>query len=314
MTRRTDEWFLDRVARTSFLKDKTKKIYLARIERMQRDVFGGKPLARLVAEPEETVARLRDHARKAGLGDHALDGYVAAFVSLWLYNETLREDMPDVFLRWKAAHADVREPIEAKYRSNRPTERQASAYVPFEELCKIRDGLGKGTPERLLLACYTMIPPLRASDFHCVPVLASDPPDRSQGNFLVLSAKPPRATLTLNEYKTKSKYGQQEIRFPPELVREVLDSLRETPRRHLFEGRGSRCHTPNSFTIWGNGVLKRVTGKDSFSFSTLRHIYITRKDLALERATGEEQELVARQMLHSSTQQRRYNWFAGVDA
>ena len=63
----------------------------------------------------------------------------------------------------------------------------------------------------------------------------------------------------------------------------------------------------NTFNKWANRILKRIFN-DKFTLSTLRHIFITRRDLQMETKSGLEQEKLARQMGHSIEQQKQYMW------
>ena len=75
----------------------------------------------------------------------------------------------DLYKKWMELHAEVRRPINAKYQSNKPNDRQEKAYVSFDDVEKIRNKLKKGSMSRLLLSMYTMIPPVR-SDYDKIAI------------------------------------------------------------------------------------------------------------------------------------------------
>jgi len=311
----------ERIRKTSFLTERTKEVYLRRLaELVPTPRFP--TVESLLCCPDTVAKYLAAEARRRGNGPHWQDGYMTAVMALWHHNQELREARPEDFRKWKAVHADMRRPIDDKYRANAPTERQESAYLPFDEVCRIRDGLPPGSQDRLLLAMYTLIPPVR-SDLFATRVYPSEPerpPERE--NFVVLPRDGRRAArLVLTDFKTAGKYGRIETPLPAALRREILASLdaRRDGARFLFEHRGGGGTPPGpfatrkSFNLWANGRLKALTGRENFTLSMLRHIYITRRDLCVERMNGFQQESLARSMGHSTSQQRKYLWHTFAD-
>ncbi|KAK9815743.1 hypothetical protein WJX72_008804 [[Myrmecia] bisecta] len=62
---------------------------------------------------------------------------------------------------WLEASQQLDEQQQARLKSNAPSARQKRGYVEFAQVVKIRKALRKGSRERLMLAFYSMIPPLR---------------------------------------------------------------------------------------------------------------------------------------------------------
>jgi hypothetical protein len=58
--------------------------------------------------------------------------------------------------RWKEIKKVNWEPIQQRYDENRPSERQKEQIMPFEDILRIREGLEKGSVERLLLSMYIL--------------------------------------------------------------------------------------------------------------------------------------------------------------
>ena len=80
-------------------------------------------------------------------------------------------------------------------------------------------------------------------------------------------------------------------------------------KKYLFvQKNGEPYDKPNTFNKWANRTLKKIFKKDNFSLTTLRHIYITRRDLKLEEKSGLERDKIAKVMGHSVGTQQNYLW------
>ena len=72
-------------------------------------------------------------------------------------------------------------------------------------------------------------------------------------------------------------------------------SLNKNPRNFLFTSpRNNEPYKSNTFNRWVNRTLKKLTGKENISINTLRHIYVTRRDLKLEEKSGLERNKIAK--------------------
>lgn len=307
-----DRHLISKIENTKFLKDQTKSLYLRKIQLVQNDIWPGASLSTILKNPEIFKQKLEGFCLKTkgrlgeNCGDHYKDGIFSAIMAIFTYNDTLKENYAILFEKWKDVQRTVREPIEQKYKSNKPTVRQEQAYIQFDKLVEIRDRLPHGSQEQLLLSMYTHIPPAR-SDYHKTRIYTKKPHQDTEGNYIVLNNNP---TLVLQDFKTAKIYKKIEIQLPPELVNDIQKSLDIFPRKYLFVS--PRTNTPfdipSSFNTWANRILKNITGKKEFTLSMLRHIYITRRDLKLEEKSGLEQDEIARAMGHSISTQRRYMW------
>jgi len=305
------------VVETAFLKEGTKAQYLASLAKAA-EVYGGprgRPAryAAILSDPVGFADRLVDYGARRGLGDHSLDALMAAVMSLWNYNQDLRERHAATYREWQEQKRRVFAPIAQKYRSNEPTDRQREAYVSFERLCEVRDALPDGSDARLLLHMYTDLPPVRG-DYYCTRIYDTPPRETDEcGNYLVLPRGPRgRATVVLQEYKTSKRYNRIELPVPDATAAQIRASLAARPRDHLFVSprTGAGFAQRGSFGRWANHLLRHVTGNPRVTLTTLRHVYISRRDLALHMQSGVEQERVARAMGHSVGMQRGYSWHA----
>jgi hypothetical protein len=237
-----------------------------------------------------------------------MDAYYASIISLFLYNQQFKEDNTHLFKVWKDYHLKVREPINIKYKSNEPTEKQKSSYISYDELLRIKNALPIGSIERLLLTMYTEIPPVR-SDYYATKIIYNRSEinlhDESL-NYILLDDAP---ILVLEKYKTSDKYGIINITLPDIVINEIKASLLKQPRKYLFTSNtNNEPFKEMSYNKWANRIIKRILDNDSFSLSMFRHIYISRRDINIEEKSGLEQQQIATIMGHSIEQQRKYLW------
>lgn len=317
-----DRTYINYLEKSKFLGDATKSTYKSRLQVIQNDIWlncksvnnkvgKGKCLHYILMHPEAFLEKLDEYANKTGgrldkekLSMHAKDGYVTALKSLFQEAPGLKQKYPEIFMKWDEIHKEVRAPINAKYQSNKPTERQEEAYVSFDELERKRDSLEIGSDARLLLSLYTLVPPLR-SDYNLVAIYKNDK-DIKYDNYLILNKNP---YLVITKYKTAKTYKDIKIYLPKKLVKEIKESLKLKPREFIFvQKNGKPYEKSNTFNRWANRTLKSLFDKKNISLSTLRHIYITRRDLKLEEKSGLERNKIAQIMGHSVGTQQNYLW------
>ena len=317
-----DRTYINYLEKSKFLGDATKSTYKSRLQVIQNDIWlncksinnkvgKGKCLHYILMHPEAFLEKLDEYANKTGgrldkekLSMHAKDGYVTALKSLFQEAPGLKQKYPEIFMKWDEIHKQIRQPINAKYQSNKPTERQEEAYVSFDELERKRDSLEIGSDARLLLSLYTLVPPLR-SDYNLVAIYKNDK-DIKYDNYLILNKNP---YLVITKYKTAKTYKDIKIDLPKKLVKEIKESLKLKPREFIFvQKNGKPYEKSNTFNRWANRTLKSLFDKKNISLSTLRHIYITRRDLKLEEKSGLERNKIAQMMGHSVGTQQNYLW------
>ena len=203
---------------------------------------------------------------------------------------------------WLEEFKKVDSAITEAYENNEPTQKQRDGYVPFDEIKKKRDALKRGSMERLLLAMYTYIRPLRA-DFNQVRLYKAAVPAKHEPNYI--SLKKSGCVLHLEEYKTASKNGTLEVALPAELCKEIHDSLAEWPRMYLFVARGDVPYVkPNSYVKWANGVLQKLFAPKLVTLTMLRHSFINTLDF--NKMTVAERKEVAADMGHTVDMQALY--------
>ncbi len=185
---------------------------------------------------------------------------------------------------WLQASKELEAQQQARLKGNKPSSRQQPGYVDFKEVIKVRTTLAKGSRQRLLLAFYTMIPPLRCdlnrvALLQCPASAATISPDEvdavRENNFLCLPAdrKKP-AILVLREFKTANSAGIWRRTLPMNLTHELWTSLQAEPHRTwLFTTKSGMPYTAKTFSKWCCSVLQNLFGKPLI-LTLLRHSYL----------------------------------------
>jgi hypothetical protein len=315
-----DDYYLNKIKTTKFLKENTKNIYLKSFQ-IIKEIWGDKKcnIDCIIKKPDEYYEKLLEYSKNASsrfkdkkVSIHTLSNYIAPIISLFLHNEELKENEIELFQKWKNNMEKIRKPVSDKYLTNEPNERQKNAYVSFEDLIIIRDKLEKGSFDRLLLFMYTAIPPVR-SDYYKTQIYKRKPSKNIENtNYIVLTKKP---FLVLNKYKTAAKYKTIIVDIPEDLKNEIEESLIKFPRQYLFISKqtGEPYELENTFNKWANYSLKKTTKKPNFSLTMLRHIFLSRKDLNIGNMTGTEKNEIAIKMAHGIHQQGLYRWIKEID-
>jgi hypothetical protein len=302
----SSEQLLDKIRNTNFLKDKTKAEYIKRIIAFCEHVK--KDLIFCMKNPEWLVKQIMQYVEVNGYGMHTADKICSCFMAIFTYNQEFKENNKQLYDTWIIEAKKIKDKINEKYESNRPTAKQENAYIDFEKVVQIRNSLKEGTQERLLLFMYTEIPPVR-NDYHMMRIYKKKP-KFDMGNYFIMNTDP---MIILNEFKTDKTYEQIKIAIPQSLLDEIKQSLKAQPRDYLFtSGRDNLPYkSDNTFSMWANRTLKKIFN-NNMSLTTLRHIYITRRDLKLEEKSGTERKEIAKIMAHSLEQQQKYLWHTWV--
>lgn len=280
------------------ISDTSKRVYLERwkvlLSNTKADIFT------VLTSPKKYIAWIQGTYDSLS----TQKSYLSAVLAMFRHNEGLKNQRKKAYMMWYAAFQEVHDKIDERYRKNQPSEKQVDGYVPFEDIVKARDRLSEGSDERLLLALYTYIPPLRC-DFNHVRIYSNQElPARAglEKNYVHLREKAHEATMVLREFKT-SKMDSYEKELPEALVKEILQSLEKNPREYLFEDKNRRPYRASSFNKWANRVLQRVFGRN-LTISLIRHSFINSLDF--NKITVEEKENIAKDMTHTIGTQDRY--------
>jgi len=165
-----------------------------------------------------------------------------------------------------------------------------------EELNTLRSKLDdiKDPNDKLLIALYVLIPPLR-SDYASVLIVKTDSEvDDPDQNYFVLSDN----LLILNKYKRmnfKDNSPQETKVFDLSPIKKyIYESLQAYPRDFLFQTRSLTPYGSNTFTKHVSQVFGKYFKKE-YSINSLRHLYAT----AHKHLSTREIQDIARGMNHS---------------
>jgi integrase len=302
------EKLLLKIQNTHYLKAKTKEEYIKRIKDYASYVK--KDVIFCLENPRWLIDSLLKYIKDKGFSYHTADKIASCFMALFNYNQELKEERKDLFDSWVVELKRIKNQIDKKYESNAPTKRQEKGFVNFEEIIRVRDMLKAGSQERLLLFMYTEIPPVR-NDYYKMRIYKNKP-KYDVNNYLVNNND--EMFIILNDYKTDKTYKQIKINIPKILKLEIECSLKHIKRDYLFTSvRDNKPYTSdNSFNRFANRTLKAIF-KNDMSLTTLRHIYISRRDLKLEDKSGTERREISNIMGHSLEQQQRYLWHTWLE-
>ena len=310
-----DEYYIGFIIKTKFLKEQSKDIYLSKLHTIQNEFYDKfVNIHYIITHPEIFLERIKLYSEnKKGkfddkLSNHTLKNFLDPILAIFKYNQELKEDKKELYDEWIKVQKELYKPIVEEVNKNKPNKRQEESYVSYEDIIHIRNKLEYGSQERLLFRMYTDICPVRNDLWH-TRIYNIKPSIEEKGNFIVLNNK--ENFLCLQQYKTSKIYGIVVVELPKDLSDEIKFSINQFNREYLFVSPSTLepYNSSSTFNKWCNKILKEQTGNDKITLTTLRHIYISRKDLGIEKMTLEEKQKIANSMQHSVIQQSKYSWF-----
>lgn len=155
-----------------------------------------------------------------------------------------------------------------------PTEKQEENFVSWDNIIDFRDQYytEMSATQRLLLALYTMIPPVRA-DYTPMKVVSLKPKKYEDGmNYLVWNARP---HFIFHAYKTHYKYGDKVFAIPPPLKKEISKYFAAVPtQRYLFESE-SEPWPASRLALEVRRIFQKYHSLDT-GINLIRHAYLTK--------------------------------------
>jgi hypothetical protein len=238
--------------------------------------------------------------------DSVFHSYYSAIVAFIEHEapESLKEFKDE----WKEIQRTNYKERSEHYQNQEPTALQKGIELDWKEVVEVRDKLSPGI-DRLLLAFYTHIPPVRA-DYNAVHLLKPEDPLPKGENYIILGSE---YNLVIQEFKTAKTYKTIEHVLPPLLKKELEDSLKVEPRSWLFVKRPTKKSSgePMSgteFSNWANRILTRVFEKRT-TLTALRHSYTSSGQINYNGSLKEVNK-VAKLMGHSVSMSMGYVWRA----
>lgn len=299
---------------SSDLSQVTKRNYRTKV----RQLVGltGKSLQWVLKHPNETFCELAKGGRRSEATTRRT--YASIVLGVFKYNPTQQKKHPEAFRRWSAAFKEADDTVREKYDTLAPSERQTEAFVPWERILQIRDEIPdeekNSSQDYLVMAVYTMIPPVR-SDLGDVRIWRSpaNVDADKHANYLLIAEETDDMTLVLTEFKTSKTRKPYSRQLPPQLCKAIADSLRDNPRKFLLvsPSTGKPFGNASTFSNYVARVLKRTLGTKHASINMLRHSFVTSLDF--NKMTPRQIEETAAALMHSPDMMSRYRLWMPSD-
>lgn len=271
----------------------TLRLYTTCLHNIQK--YTGKPILEFINDGESTY----DTFTRMGLLQSSISGYAKACNA---YAKSNPEVHPEVVQYWKSVVSDNYKQTKEKYSlANQLSEKQVDVLnnITWHQICSTRDSLPLGSIEQLLLAMYTLLPPVRA-DYYEVSINSTS----SKNNLIIHDD---RMILTLTDFKTAKTYEVITHTFDSSsmLFKIIQKSLLNNPRTYLFVNNHKLPFSRNSFVVWASRILNKLF-KQPMSITDFRHLYIS-SQVDFNKPTQELQS-ISNLMGHSIPVQKMYQW------
>lgn len=233
--------------------------------------------------------------------------YFTAVIGANKHSPTFSRAIESHFKSINEAYMELLSENKENLKTEVKSEREKAAWVDWKNILAETPKAPKAgdsmTQEQVLLAIYTLIPPVRL-DYHALSIVQY--PATTQGNYLQIQNKN-KMSLILTEYKTSETYGATTIALPVRLCKIINSYLETMPKKKfLFSPKGSidkSFKSAESFGAYLRDTLKTIFEKP-LTIDILRHSYITwlkRNDVSLAK-----KKKSAKIMGHSLEMQEAY--------
>jgi hypothetical protein len=263
----------------------------------------------ILTHPNLAVVTLRKHLAVNNVDTFVnLHSYLKAILSCiehnpHYFNQVSEEESTKCHLRWKEMMSHAYQQSTQYRLQQKPSPTQAlksGSTLKLTDILKRCDELEDGSTEKLLIAFYTYVPPVRADHYATQILKFGEIP--SHPNYIFFSDS--KAYLKITDFKTADIYKSIEYELPPKLYTQLALSLQATPRSFLFTNPQGKPFTRDSFSKWASYTFLAIFKKE-LTLTMFRHIYIADLDL---NSSPEILFEISRKMGHSITQQMLYNW------
>jgi hypothetical protein len=263
----------------------------------------------ILTHPNLSVVTLRKYLSENNVDTFVnLHSYLKAILSCIehnpsYFNHISKEDSKKYTLRWREMMNFAFQQSTQYRLQQKPSPTQAlksGSTLRLPDILKKCNELEDGSIEKLLIAFYTYIPPVRADHYATQILKFGEIP--SQPNYIFFSDS--KAYLKITDFKTAHIYKSIDYELPPELHTQLALSLQSKPRSFLFSTPHGKPFTRDSFSKWASHTFLTIFKKE-LTLTMFRHIYIANLDL---NSSPEILYDISRKMGHSITQQMLYNW------
>ena len=291
------------------IHDNSAKLYNTKLNEWisyMPDIY--KSLACIIMFPEISLKELESHLKvNTNTNRHI---YIVAIMSFIKHKRTelqlTHEQYSTIRVKWIDINNENEQPIIDRRLENKPTDKQnekGGSKIDFNQIIEKRDELPIGSIERLLISMYTMIPPARA-DYFATQILTNETP--TEKNYIRMGDK---VECVLTDFKTVKTYKSITHDFPVDLITELNESLKKTPRKYLFLNANGKPHTRNSFVLWARRCLSRIFETD-FTLVFFRHAFVTHYISTVDpnSITDGQIKEMSDKLGHSPEMFRAYKW------
>jgi hypothetical protein len=294
----TDEEIFKCIQATDQINTNTKKAYIQRLKSLSKTY--DRSLIEILKNPKDMIDLLKSkHAKMT-----TFKNTITPILAMVRYCPDLKKYEAEVTL-WKDALDSSFQKIEEDVMKGNVSKRMLDGYIPFGEFAKKRLDLPVGSYQRLLVACYSLVPPLRA-DWNRVAVYEELPKDPEPNHILIKRrVRTTDMILTIGEFKTAKTFGKLTETLPRELVKEIQKSLEMNPREWLFINRQGEPFTASGFSKFTLEWFKKIY-KKPITIQILRHSFLSAIDW--NQLTLEQRQELGATMGHSWQQGQRYVW------
>jgi integrase len=263
----------------------------------------------ILTHPNFSVVTLRKHLSENNTNTFVtLHSYLKAILSCidhnpHFINNLSQEELEKITSRWREMMSFAFKQSTQYRLEQKPSPTQALKGGSSLKLSDIRqkyDELENKSIEKLLIAFYIDVPPVRADHYATEILKFGEIP--SQPNYIFINDS--KAYLKITDFKTSNIWKSIDYDLPPELHKLLTLSLTEFPRKYLFTNEQGKPFNRDSFSKWASMKLTRLFKKE-FTLTMFRHIYISDLD---PNTPTEILYDISRKMGHSLTQQILYRW------
>ncbi len=234
--------------------------------------------------------------------------FISSILAVMKHSSHLLPNIPSLhtyYTLWFDICTNNSKQIIKKRYDNVPTDLQitkGALNITYDDIIKKRNDSTITSINKLLLAMYTDIYPVRLDYYDLGIINENEKPFTD--NYIII--KKDSIELMLKRFKTSNIY--KKIHYPVlpnSLYTLIIESLKENPRKYLFERTNNTPHTENSFCKWANSQLKIMFGID-ITLTFIRHLFLNTIDTNTKSAS--ELKMIGDLMGHSILTQKLYKW------
>jgi len=270
----------------------SKKAYISRLKALEKKV--GATTDEMLKRPELVLKKVSEYENSKTRKNN-----IIPLMTLFKVCPDLKKDYTDTYNTFMEFLNEQHTKIEKDVIQGIPTKKQEDGYVRFLDIQKMVSKLSGN--DKLLVAMYTLIPPMR-SDYNRVAIYKGKVPEEHEPNYLLIE-KPTVMHLHIGEYKTSKVMGAMEDVLPRKLAKIVSESLQNQDREWLFQTRTGKPYSPSAFSTYTRTVFERVF-KKPLTVQILRHSFVDSLDF--NKLTIEQRDHIGKLMGQSWVQQQRY--------